>query len=89
MKYSAIVLFVLFAGVIAFQNLSGGSLPFWGKPNPFLNRYLSPIKYKLDVDTLPPIKERKDHFSIAKPQNIIDLKDPSVIEKKVTYDPLS
>jgi len=89
MKYSAIVLFVLFAGVIAFQNLSGGSLPFWGKPDPYLSRFLAPLKYKVDIDTLPPIKERKYNFSIAKPQNIIDLKDPSVIEKKVTYDPVT
>jgi len=89
MKYSAIVLFVLFAGVIAFQNLSGGNLPFWGKPNPYLSRYLPPLKSRVKPDTLPPIKERKENFSIAKPLNIIDLKDPSIIEKKVTYDPVT
>ena len=89
MKYSAIVLFVLFVGVITFQNLSGGNLPSWGKTNPYLVRFLPPVKPKISRDTLPAIKERKDNFSIAKPVNIIDLKDPSIIDKKVTYDPIT
>ncbi|MEY3079024.1 MAG: hypothetical protein RL086_177, partial [Bacteroidota bacterium] len=89
MKYSAIVLFFLFAGVITFQNLSGGNLPFWGKSNPYLVRFLPPVKPQAPRDTLPAIKERKDNFSIAKPVNIIDLKDPSIIDKKVTYDPIT
>jgi len=89
MKYSAIVLFVLFVGVITFQNLSGGNLPSWGKANPYLLRFLPPVKPQVSRDTLPAIKERKDNFSIAKPANIIDLKDPSIIDKKVTYDPIT
>ena len=89
MKYSAIVLFVLFVGVITFQNLSGGNLPSWGKENPYLLRFLPPVKPQVSRDTLPAIKERKDNFSIAKPVNIIDLKDPSIIDKKVTYDPIT
>jgi cell surface protein SprA len=40
------------------------------------------------TDTLDPLQERYDDFLNA-PKNAIDLKDPSVIEEKVEYDPFT
>jgi hypothetical protein len=40
------------------------------------------------LDTLDPLEERYGDF-LGDPNNIIDLKDPSVIEEKVEYDPFT
>ena len=41
---------------------------------------------KTMVDTIDPLKERYDDFLNA-PNNLIDLKDPAVVEQSVDYDP--
>jgi cell surface protein SprA len=41
---------------------------------------------KTMVDTIDPLQERYDDF-LNTPKNLIDLKDPAVVEQKVDYDP--
>ena len=38
-------------------------------------------------DTIPPLQDRLDNFLLNKNKNPFDLNDPSIIEKKVEYDP--
>lgn len=41
------------------------------------------------IDTLDPLQERFDDFLNAGNPNMVDLKDPKVVESKVEYDPAS
>ncbi len=41
------------------------------------------------VDTPPPLKDRFDDFLNNPPDNLIDLNDPSAIQKNVEYDPVT
>lgn len=78
---------LLLSAILLFfgTNLAFASGPTYGNSldNPFVPDYtLAPV-----TDTIPPIEERfGDHISDPN-YNPFDLRDPSVVEKEVEYDP--
>jgi len=87
-KTCAHLLFITLVVSIFFHQLSGVSPSYGIASIPVEGIPVSPRK-RFQPDSLPPLLERRDNFSLSKPLNIIDLKDPPAIEKKTTFDPLS
>ena len=85
MKNVNLLLSILFVfGCMSFSlaNFGGGS----NLENPYSPEF---VVNSISTDTLPPIEERYDDFINNSNSNPFDLKDPSIVEKNVEYDPAS
>ena len=63
----------------------------YGNYNPDYNFY-DPFAEDFTLitqDTIPPLEDRTGNFSEGNGTNMFDLKDPSIIEQNVEYDPVS
>lgn len=60
-------------------------------PAPAKSANIAPVieHQPLVVDTLPPLKDRRDDFINSGKKNPVDLKDPKAIDQKVEYDPVT
>ena len=76
------LLFVGLLSIIGIKTITGND-GYPGLNSPYSNEYIQ----ALASDTIPDVKERFGNFLQNKNNNPFDLKDPSIIEKNVEYDP--